>query len=126
MIGPATSGKSTFIENTPALAKLKLIDIWDYQGWWCVTLKDVLKSYVKHRRAALKYIEGNPDTDLVVEHTLLRAVRRKYYVPKFNKTHNVVCWYTSPDIVTGYGSAIYEPPTLDEGFTKIHEIERNS
>jgi len=125
IIGPAQSGKSTFIGHT--FTEEECFDVWGYQEE-CVTHKDVLRSYVKHRRDIISWLNeyaGSP-RDLVIEHTLLRAQRRAYYINRIKKhasTAKIWCWYTTNPGACGSGvMEMYEYPDGSEGFDRACPI----
>ena len=77
VIGIPCSGKSTYIkENFP---NTKIIDLYDFQkDLKCCTPDTIWESYIKAKDAVLECIKNNED--VVLEHTMLRAERRKFYI----------------------------------------------
>ena len=126
VLGPSGCGKTVFIKQHPVLSALPRYDILSYQtllnsSW---TARSILESYVVHRRAWLNFIESHPTADVVVEHTLLRAVRRAYYLDKVKDLgYHVVCWCpTRPEGALDPAWDVFERPTHEEGFNEIKEI----
>lgn len=77
VIGPAASGKSTYIkENFP---DYKVVDIYDFQKNQLVsTVESTWISYHKAKDALIKALKEYDN--VVLEHTLLRAERRPMYI----------------------------------------------
>ena len=79
VIGPAASGKSTYIKNN--FPDAKVVDLWDYQEN-CYSVPDIIKSYMMTEKALKETIKQNLNTDniVILEHTLLMAKRRPQYI----------------------------------------------
>ena len=138
--GPACAGKSTFIkENFP---DREVVDLFDFQeNLGLITVRTVLDSYAHCKDALIEKIkEGKP---VVLEHTLLKAIRRKYYIDAIREVTNepIEIYYLLPDreiyreqlklrelpcdddfIDSSY--LVAEIPTEDEGFDKVTIIRR--
>jgi predicted kinase len=79
VIGPAGSGKSTFIKNN--FPDAIVVDLWDYQED-CYSMQDIIDSYNNAEEALKEAIKENLNTDntVVLEHTLLKQIRRPQYI----------------------------------------------
>ena len=79
VIGPAGSGKSTFIKNN--FPDAIVVDLWNYQRH-CYSIQGIIDSYLKTEEALKEAIKENINTDntVVLEHTLLRQIRRPQYI----------------------------------------------
>ena len=129
VMGPPCAGKSTFIKKN--FPDAKVIDLFDYQKD-CFTEADVWHSYEVCAAKLQKAIKENKE--VVLEHTLLKAIRRKYYVDKIREVTdeniNIVCLIPSAKVLkerckkrkTSYNSMnleILEKPKKKEGFSEI-------
>lgn len=119
VVGPPASGKSTYIAK--AFKGHVCVDIWLYQEN-CRTMRDTWESYVRHRRDCIN-IAKVYQRDFVVEHTMLRACRRAYYIAKLRPYGRLVCHYTQNAGLHGDAVlAVFEQPTTDEGFDEVVPI----
>ena len=133
VMGIAGSGKSTYIKDN--FKDFTVVDLFDFQKH-CYTFEDCWKSYMDAKDALINAIKENKD--VVLEHTLLRAERRKIYIdavreitdnpieiilinPEFdilvkrNKERNI---YVSDDYLK-QNLDVLEIPTESEGFDKV-------
>ena len=77
VMGPPCSGKSTFIKNT--FPDATVIDLFDFQkNKPFATVESVMESYIEAKDALVAVLKENKK--VVLEHTLLRAIRREIYV----------------------------------------------
>lgn len=124
VIGPAGSGKSTYIAKD--FKGYICLDIWHYQKH--LTLGSgttaILRSYATHRRDCIN-IANAIKGDFVIEHTLLRPERRKYYIDKLKKFGSLICHYTTDTGWFSEAELVYKHPTLEEGFNELIEVIRN-
>ena len=116
IIGPPGSGKTTFRKKR--FPTLPHADVWDYQAD-CDSLRGVWKSYVYHRRECIRM--AGLGCDFVIEHTLMKAKRRVYYINKLAQ-HDLVCWYTTWDGYYVNAMASFELPQVEEGFAEVWPI----
>ena len=139
VIGPACSGKSKFIETQ--FPHALVIDLWDFQkDYKLFNIENILQSYKKAKDALITTIEANPGSDIVLEHTLLKAARRAPYLDEVREVTNqqIVCYVLKPDIETYekfcqerevpesyYEFELLEMPSKGEGFEKIFVIKPN-
>ena len=125
VIGPTNSGKTTF--RKAKFPELECADILDFQQEtlpFGITKEKyqrlILRTYAKHRKLVLEIAKEGKD--FVIEHTLLKAQRRVYYINKL-KQHDLICWHTTNMGIYGdIAKGVYEIPTLSEGFSEIHAI----
>lgn len=75
-MGIPGSGKSEYIKRNYSDAKI--IDLYDFQKDNCCTINEIFKSY-EDCLDALKNA-CMQDKDIVLEHTMLKAIRRKPYI----------------------------------------------
>jgi len=121
VIGPTQSGKTTFRKHK--FPELPFVDLWDHQSDLVgeFTVKMILNSYAKCRRAAIAL--ARTGQDFVLEHTLLRAIRRVYYIKKLAAYGRLICYYTTNGGVYGDDALqVYELPLTSEGFAEVHPI----
>jgi predicted kinase len=75
VMGPACAGKSTFIKkHFPDFYK---VDLFDFQTDF-MSVDMVMKSYEDCKNALIDAIKTHEN--IVLEHTLLKAIRRKVYI----------------------------------------------
>lgn len=136
VMGIPCSGKSYFIEKN--FPNIKKIDLYDYQKE--LSYDKIWDSYVAVKDEIIKCIKNKED--FIVEHTLLRAERRKYYIDEIRKVtdEDIALYFVSCDDKTykehcnkrgipyicldeNPNMEILEKPMLSEGFKEIHFIE---
>ena len=100
VMGPTCSGKSHLIKER--FANAKVIDLYDFQGKGFVTVESIWQSYVDCAEALKTAIKENKD--VVLEHTLLKRIRREWYIEQIREV-------TMDDI-----KIICIVPTVDLGF----------
>lgn len=143
VIGMANAGKSTYIKKH--LSENPKVDLYDYQEN-IKTFDDILKSYEAVKDEVIEQLMIH-DT-VVFEHTLLKAVRRAYYIDAFKsvypdvelevilchpdldtfkrnarKRHGVPLHDTMLENLYEDALSVLEKPTEAEGFTKVTEID---
>lgn len=140
VMGIPYSGKSHFIKNH--FPNSRKIDLYDYQAN-CFTTEQIWDSYVKTKDEIINAINNNED--FVVEHTLLKAIRRQYYIEEIRKVTNepieiycLICdkeTYLEHSELRGSKSSEYmykiqtetfEIPTKEEGFENVYIINKNT
>ena len=95
VIGVAGSGKSTYIKNN--YPDYKKIDLYDYQShFMCVA--EVLQSYEDCKKDLVESIKTCDK--VVMEHTLLKKMRRIPYVDAVRETDDVklTCVLVNPSV----------------------------
>lgn len=137
--GPAGAGKSTFIKEH--FSDKTVIDLKDFQDKYrFLSYDNVVKSYEDCKEALVNAIKEGKD--VVMEHTLLRAIRRDVYIKAIKEVTNddIVIYFFKPSMnllakriehrsgASGERSArvsleTLEVPTYDEGYTKIYIIK---
>lgn len=75
VMGIACSGKSTYISEN--FKDRKIIDLYDFQENK-FTYQEIYNSYIETENALIKAIKNGED--VVLEHTLLKGIRRKMYI----------------------------------------------
>lgn len=144
VIGPSCSGKSTYIENR--YPNIKKIDLYDYQKHLFerkfFSIPDILKSYEDCKIAIIEAVKNNED--IVVEHTLSKASKRKEYIDAIREISNtpigIVVIYPSDSKILENAKKrnvkitqadldnykkVFEMPTPIEGFSKITILRNN-
>jgi predicted kinase len=137
--GPACAGKSTFIKKN--FADKTIIDLKDFQDKYLfLTYDNVVKSYEDCKNALITAIKEGKD--VVLEHTLLRAIRREVYINAIKEVtdEDIIIYFFKPSLPhllervklrtgkDGIGSAqvsieTLEVPTFDEGYSQIYIIK---
>ena len=138
--GPTCAGKSTFIKEN--FADKEVVDLFDFQeniAFFNVT--SIMRSYEECRDALIEKIKEGKD--VVLEHTLLKAIRRKFYIDAIREVTNepIEIYFLMPerevyrqqlkerkqptddDFIDGSYS-ILEIPTKDEGYNQVTIIQR--
>lgn len=136
VMGIAGSGKSTYIKEN--FTDFTVVDLYDFQQN-CYTIQDCWKSYMDAKDALIEAIKKGEN--VILEHTLLKAERRKIYVdavreitnvpieiilinPEFNvlvERHKKRNIYLSDDYIKS-NLDVLEIPTKEEGFETISII----
>ena len=130
IMGPACSGKSTYIKNH--FDGYTVIDLFDFQKN-CWNFESIAKSYEDCKEALINAIKENKD--VVMEHTLLRAIRRAPYIEAVRELTDspidIICMNPSEDLLNYRkglrgvkGNAkeelkVLEIPSKEEGFRKV-------
>ena len=137
--GPACAGKSTFIKKT--FPDRTIIDLKDFQDKYPVlTYENVAKSYDDCKKALITAIKEGKE--VVLEHTLLREIRRKVYIDAIKEVTNdeiiIYCFKPSLELLVnrveercgkrGEADAknslnTLEIPTFAEGYSQIFIIK---
>ena len=136
VMGPACAGKSHFIQTNYPNATV--IDLYDFQkrGFSCV--EDVWKSYEACADALKKAIKEKENNKIILEHTLLKRIRREWYISQIREVTDedidIICIAPSTttlcerakkrkiDIDTSDAEetlSILELPTVDEGYANV-------
>ena len=138
VMGPSCAGKSHFIKET--FPNSKVIDLWDFQkDYHFVSYDIIMKSYIDTKNALIEAIKNKED--VVLEHTLLKAIRREMYVKAIKeitdepiniyvilpdkenfKLFNEKRGFPCNDSELEQMLNILEIPTLEEGFENIYII----
>ena len=135
VMGISGSGKSTYIKNH--LKDRVVIDLWDFQkNYTFFTQSNIIESYEKCMKKLQEELKNG--NDVVLEHTLLRGIRRKPYINAIREITNdpIECIVINPnlDILRDrkkerkiyYNDEeiqaeleVLEIPTIEEGFDNI-------
>lgn len=142
VIGPCCAGKSTFIKNN--YKNSNVIDLYDFQkNINILNIDDIWNTYIKCKDELRKLILSKDRTpNIILEHTLLKAERRKFYIDEIKKITKepIIVYSIFPKdeeykkrlIQRGFydwkqqikiNKEIYEKPVSSEGFSEIHIIE---
>jgi guanylate kinase len=140
--GPACAGKSTFIKKH--FPDKTIIDLKSFQDQYPIlTYEAVVKSYDDCREALVSAIKENKE--VVLEHTLLRAIRRDAYIKAIREVteDDIIIYFFKPSISQlkdrmasrlGFEDEenaiqtlnVLETPTFAEGYSKIYIIKDNN
>ena len=139
VMGPTCSGKSHLIKER--FADAKVIDLYDFQGKGFVTVETIWQSYVDCAEALKEAIKTN--ADVVLEHTLLKRIRREWYIEQIREVTTdeikIICIVPTADELVEHAKLrklymskaeaegmleILEIPTEDEGYSNIEIIDR--
>jgi len=137
VMGPSGIGKSTFIKKH--LSKYKCLDILTYQielfekygidRYTTPSVIVVMRSYVNLMNGILRFLKNKTNDILIVEHTLLKSKRRKWFLRKIADTKiNVEIIGIYFDIIKTkkhqtemitISKKIQDLPKLSEGFDEV-------
>ena len=131
VMGAPGSGKSTFIKKNLSFKNFQVLDLFDFQNEFMNTAKKVAMSYIALKKKLLELI--NNDESVIVEHTLLKAKRRAYYLKALKRYRvPITGYFLDPSIEefkkrkTGRDIDYFiackkgqEIPQLQEGFDKL-------
>lgn len=99
--GPPCSGKSTYIKNSRELSKKTVVDLYDFQRNH-MSLSEVQESYALCYREVAKQL--NNGKDVVLEHTFLKAQRRKEFLEFLRERYtgdvHMVYFHTPTEVLT--------------------------
>lgn len=140
--GPTCAGKSTFIKEN--FADREIVDLFDFQENIVFFSTDsIMRSYEECRDALIQKIKEGKQ--VVLEHTLLKAIRRKFYIDAIREITNepIEIYFLIPEreiyreqlrkrkqptdddfIDSSY--SILEIPTKEEGYDKVTVIQRGA
>jgi gluconate kinase len=118
-----------------------VIDLYDFQGKGFVTVESIWQSYVDCAEALKQAIKEHKD--VVLEHTLLKRIRREWYIEQIREVTTdeikIICIVPTVEellehaklrkIYMSKGEAegmleILEIPTTDEGYSSIEIIKK--
>lgn len=137
VIGPSGAGKSTYIaKNFP---NYKKVDLWDFQKDNQI-YEGVWRSYERCCDALIEAVKN--EENVVLEHTLLKSMRRPMYIDAVRKVYDgpidVVCIIPDNDKLAErrskkfkkeikphdfYDLKIFEMPQEGDGFRNITVVE---
>lgn len=137
VMGIPASGKSTYIKDN--FKDYKVIDLYDFQEN-SFTFEDIWKSYMDCKDALIEAIKNGED--VVMEHTLLKGIRRKIYIDAIREITDepIDIFLINPPLEILRERAkerkvyfddeyilnqlnVLEIPTIDEGFRNVTIIE---
>ena len=137
VMGPSCAGKSTYIkEHFP---NTEVVDILDFQANLIVATEEtVLKTYEEHLNKVKELLSQGKD--VVIEHTLLKAKRRLWYIQQIREVYSgdidIICIKPSEDLLAFRSQLRHiaqwytllmldelELPTFEEGYKNITIIE---
>lgn len=140
VMGPACAGKSTFIKHN--FPDFKKIDLYDYEQKNGFSFEGVYQAYEECRIDLIDAV--NKKENVVLEHTLLKAIRRKVYIDSIREItdEDIVAYFIYPSDKQLESNAkkrnisffkgelenireIAEMPTIDEGFSEVNIITKN-
>ena len=84
VMGPSCSGKSHLIKER--FSNAKVIDLYDFQERGFVTVESIWQSYVDCAEALKEALKTGED--IVLEHTLLKRIRREWYIEQIREVTN--------------------------------------
>jgi predicted kinase len=136
--GPTCSGKTTFIKNN--FPNHTVIDLFDFQkDIVFASYENIMQSYIECRDALVAALKRGED--VVLEHTLLKAMRREMYINAIRSVTDapVEMYFLMPSdeqlfkqmkerkypgsIATAQQmKQIAEIPTTSEGYAVVHVI----
>ena len=139
VIGPACSGKTSFIKAT--FPDATIVDLWDYQKKYrAFNIETITETYLQTKEALEHALKENPEKQIVLEHTMLKAIRRMPYIETVKNMADVSinCYVMMPDydtykffckerkiIPSSTEFCLLEIPSQEEGFDNIFIIKPN-
>ena len=139
VMGPSCSGKSHLIKER--FSNAKVIDLYDFQERGFVTVESIWQSYVDCAEALKEALKTGED--IVLEHTLLKRIRREWYIEQIREVTNdeikIICIVPTVDELVEHAKlrglhmskseaeavlTVLEIPTRDEGYSSIEIIGR--
>lgn len=140
VMGASCAGKSTYIkENYPDFYK---VDLYDFQKRLGCSFEAIVESYEQCRLALIEAVKEHEN--VVMEHTLLRAIRRQPYIEAVREVTDspieIVSIFPSDEELLENAKKrkvkffpgefksmreVYEIPTIEEGFSKVTIIDKN-
>ena len=136
--GPSCAGKSHFIKEY--FPRHRVIDLFEFQRDITISIPAVMKSYEQCRDALVEAVQHHEN--VVLEHTLLKAIRRKMYIDAIKEVTDepIEIYFLFPCMTKHMEYAqqrdagwtanelqnmrdIAEFPTVEEGFHAVHIIE---
>ena len=140
VMGPSCGGKSTFIQNN--FPDCKKLDLYDYELKNGFSVPAIIQSYEDIKEDLIAAIKNNED--IVMEHTLLKAIRREVYIDAVQELTDapIIGYFLLPSDEELNENAkkrnvkfyegeldnirdILDIPTVEEGFAEIHIITEN-
>lgn len=144
VMGISCSGKSTYIKNN--FPNAIVIDLFDFQTnkRRPLTKDIIMESYQECMDALIQRINENKDknVDIVMEHTLLRGIRRKPYIDAIRNVcdapitaiviippmyklieRNKLRGFSGDATFIQDNLDVLEIPTIDEGFLKVEIVK---
>lgn len=143
VIGISCSGKSKYIEDN--FKDTIVVDLLDFQqNLIFLTQDSIMESYQQCMDELIKQIKENKDKDIdiVLEHTMLKAIRRKVYIDAVKevcdtpitaivinppmevlKERSVKRGYKEDEQYIQSALDILEIPTIEEGFDSVKIIK---
>lgn len=140
VMGPSCGGKSTFIKNN--FPEYKKLDLYDYEEKNGFSIPAIIQSYDEIKEDLIDAIKNNED--IVMEHTLLKAIRREVYIDAIKEVTDspIIGYFILPSDEEIESNAkkrkvrlyegeldnirnILDIPTVDEGFAEVHIITQN-
>jgi predicted kinase len=138
-MGLSASGKSTYIEKH--FPNTTVVDLYDFQQN-AYTLEAIKQSYEDCKNKLIEVLKEGKD--VVLEHTMYRAIRRKIYIDAVRSVTDASIdmiyiqptleeleerWkkreiYVDTDEIKSH-LKIIETPTLEEGFHSITIVKEN-
>lgn len=139
-MGPPCAGKSYFIRHN--FPDFTVVDLFDFQEGIGSDKEAIMQSYEDTKNALIDSLKKNNDT--VLEHTLLKAIRRRAYIDAVRENSQspidvyvIVpdyeewkrnsdlrgCW-SFQEMYEGYIKTL-EMPTQEEGFANIYVVKGN-
>lgn len=140
VMGPSCAGKSTFIKKN--FPDYKKIDLYDFEIENGFSVEAIMQAYEECKNALVESIKNKEN--VVMEHTLLKAIRRKVYIEAVKEITDepIVGYFICPSDDELKANAkrrmisfwkdelnnireIMELPTTKEGFNEVHIIDKN-
>lgn len=143
VMGISGSGKSTYIKEY--LSDRKVVDLYSFQEPYInkgyLGIEEIKQSYIDAKNTLIEYIKQGED--VVLEHTLLKAIRRVPYIEAIkeitdepieiiliNPSLEILrerwkkreMYWNDDEILSNL--AVLEIPTLEEGFSKVTIITK--
>ena len=140
VMGPSCAGKSTFIKKN--FPDMKVLDLFEYEERIGFSIPAIKEAYKQIEKDLVDCVKNNED--IIMEHTLLRAIRREVYIKAIKEVSDspIIGYFLLPSDDEIKANAkkrrvkmsdselknvreILDIPSVEEGFSEIHIVDKN-
>lgn len=140
VMGPSCAGKSTFIKKN--FPNMKVLDLFEYEERIGFSIPAIKEAYKQIEKDLVDCVKNNED--IIMEHTLLKAIRREVYIKAIKEVSDspIIGYFLLPSDDEIKANAkkrrvkmsdselknvreILDIPSVEEGFSEIHIVDKN-